>query len=250
MLYFLLPSIFTFLFALHGPTCPTVVAFSVPHSRNFHLKTQHNLLYSSIGDDDEPSQENSLFKYPEDQLTLAGDVFSIFIYSFIDHEATWLFDSLSAASTNHALLPRVPPVWFNALNAAPFGSIPLISALPMEHHFIYSPAIIYPGLASVLLATFWIFTSTLTGALSFKNTLCDSRRALLITTLTWVFTALLVGLFAWASDGVIGHFDAYHKSVGLTRSDMDYIAGSLTVLLFWRFIVSTLIGSGGDSTGK
>jgi hypothetical protein len=30
--------------------------------------------------------------------------------------------------------------------------------------------------------------------------------------------------------------------LGLTRADLDYLAGSLSVLLFWRFIVSNILG--------
>lgn len=235
---------------------------SVLHSsrniQNFDLKTIKPLL-SSIGDDEDPFQPKSFLKPPsppEDLLTLSGDVLTIFMYTYIDHEATWLFDILSVSSSHHALIAssdemnsRVP-VWFDSQSVEPFGSIPLSSAIPMDHHFLYTPAIMHPGLASVLFAMVWIFTSLFTEALHFKNTQCDSQRALLITAYTWIFTALQIAFVAWLSDGVIGHFDASHKSIGLTRGDLEYICGSLTVLLFWRFLVSALLGSGNDGPKK
>jgi len=241
-----------------------VTAFSHPsvlHSRkkNFYPRPTKPF-FSSIGDDKESTKSKGTLKLPdppEDLLTLSGDVLSIFLYTYIDHESTWLFDTLSVSSSNHPLISlseemsssRVP-VWFNPHSVEPFGSIPLSSALPIEHLFLYTPALIYPGLASVLFVIIWIFTSMLTGALSFKNTHCDSQRALLITAYTWTFTALQMALVAWASDVIIGYIDAFHRSIGVTRGDMGYICGSLTVLLFWRFIVSTLLGSGNDGPQK
>jgi hypothetical protein len=167
---------------------------------------------------------------------LTGDILAIFIYTYVDHEATMLFDSLAANPSSRV------PVWFNAVTVAPFGSIPLSVALPIEHHYTYTPAIVHPGLASVLLAIFWILSSVFTGALRVKNTQCDSQRALLITTLTWLFAAGHLAFVAWVSDGIVGNLDAFHKSLGLTRADLDYLAGSLSVLLFWRFIVSNILG--------
>ncbi len=142
------------------------------------------------------------------------------------------------------------PVWFNLYSVEPFGPIPLNSALPLEKLFLYTPAMTHPGIASILFVIFWLIASKLTGALTFKNTHCGPERAILMTMLTWTITAIQLAFVAWASDGIIGHLDAFHKSIGLTRGDMEYICGSLTVLLIWRFTVSSILGSGNDGPKK
>lgn len=47
---------------------------------------------------------------------------------------------------------------------------------------------------------------------------------------------------ALGSDSLIGSVDCLHKSVGLTKADADYIFDSLSVLLMWRFILSSFLG--------
>ena len=63
------------------------------------------------------------------------------------------------------------PVWFNALNSAPFGNIPFNAALPIEHHITYAPAIATAGLSSVVMASTWLLCGYFTGAFHYKNTL-------------------------------------------------------------------------------
>jgi len=240
--------------------CQGTNAFSPRSVIHPSFKTSYQLspspLFSSIEDDEErlESKNKVEIRPPEDLLTLGGDVLAIFLYTYMDHEATWLYDVFS--KSHHSILPfsqemnnRVP-VWFNTFSVEPFGSIPLNIALPVEHHFLYTPALAEPGIASVLFVTLWVTTSILTEALNFKNTQSDSQTALLMTTYTWIIAAIQIAFVAWLSDGVIGHMDAFHKSIGLTHGDMEYLCGSLTVLLIWRFIVSVVLGSGNDTSSK
>lgn len=135
------------------------------------------------------------------------------------------------------------PVWFDALSCAPFGNVPLISALPLEHHITYSPAISTAGSASVLLCTVWLICGYFTEAFHFKNTLeCSRTHAILITSKTWVFTSIVMILIAYGSDVLVGSIDGLHKTIGLSRVDTDFIFDSLSVLLVWRYILSSFFG--------
>lgn len=144
------------------------------------------------------------------------------------------------------------PVWFDTLNSAPFGTIPLSSALPIAHHIQYAPAMSEAGAASVLLCTFWLISGYFTGAFKFKNTLeCTTDKALIVTAQTWFITCLFMFAVAFGSDWVVGNFvDCLHKSVGLTVADEDYILDSLSVLLMWRFTVSSFFGYGGGGSSS
>jgi hypothetical protein len=213
--------------------------------------------------------ESKLPAPPEDQLTMGGDIGSIFFYTFLDHTINGMYDdwlnspevivshSASAAiESSFAASSEIMnsfsgnslPVWFDTMSSAPFGNIPLTSTLPISHHINYAPAVDTIGMASVLLASTWMLCGYFTGAFRFKNTLeCSTSRAILVTTKTWVFTTILMLLIAYASDFFVGSMDCLHKSVGLTTADYDYIVDSLSVLLMWRFTLGTVLGSGEDS---
>lgn len=206
---------------------------------------------------------------PEDQLSMLGDIGCLFLYSSIDHLVNRLYDkwlnspeiidtisasaaiqSASAASLEYStnlikadLTSKSFPVWFDAYSSAPFGNIPLSAALPIEHHITYAPAIDSTGMASVLLCSSWLISGYFTGAFQFKNTLnCSLNRAIVVTGQTWIFSSLIMLGIALGSDSLIGSVDCLHKSVGLTKADADYIFDSLSVLLMWRFILSSFLG--------
>jgi|AntRauTorckE5430_2_1112549.scaffolds.fasta_scaffold14675_1 hypothetical protein len=236
---------------------------------------------SSLGQDPEEAKTKKLVAWftsklpppPEDQISLAGDVGCLFLYSFLDHFVNKLYDkwmnspntidllspsaaieSSSAASSEYSSNLMVAesvssslPVWFDPNNSAPFGTIPLSSALPLEHHITYAPAIETAGMASVMICSAWMVSGYFTGAFQFKNTLeCSPSRAMLVTAKTWVLCSLIMLALAWSSDSLVGSVDSLHKSVGITKADADYIFDSLSVLLMWRFILSSFFGGNDD----
>jgi hypothetical protein len=207
---------------------------------------------------------------PEDQLSMGGDVGCLFMYSFIDHCVNNMYDSYlnspdtiitSSASSaiesslaasaelsslvldTTAVVPNSLPVWFDAMSSAPFGTIPLRAALPIEHHITYAPAISDVGTASVVLCLSWLLSGYITGAFQFRNTLeCSTQRALSTTGKTWILNCIVMLGIAWGSDYFVGNLDCLHKSVGVTKADADFIFGSLTVVLIWRYILSSFFG--------
>lgn len=251
-------------------------------NNNTHRKNNKKLYMSSIDrDNDEKDLRGRLKSWihsalpppPEDQLTFSGDVGSIFLYTFLDHAVNGMYDdwlnspevlvgqsasaalesSFAASADLSNSLTQTPltgnsfPVWFDLTNSAPFGNIPLSSALPIAHHIHYAPAIQTAGMASVLLATTWMICGYFTGAFKFKNTLeCSPTKAITATALNWFFTCVVMFAIAYASDSFVGSIDCLHKSVGLTKADEDFILDSLTVLMVWRFTLNSVLGYGHD----
>ncbi len=210
---------------------------------------------------------------PEDQLTFYGDIGSIFLYTFIDHTVNGYYDqwlnspdvivsssasaaieSLFAATADFTnpfsqktLIGNSFPVWFDSMSSAPFGNIPLTSTLP-THHIQYAPAIDTFGMASVLLASSWMICGYFTGAFKFENTLnCSTTKAVVMTAYNWILTCIVMCLIAYSSDFLVGNLDFNHRIVGLTRADGDFILDSLSVLIVWRFTLSSFLGYGSDS---
>jgi hypothetical protein len=207
---------------------------------------------------------------PEDQLSMIGDISCLFLYSFLDHFVNKVYDkwmnspnvidflsasaaieSSSAASMEYSsnlisgsVSSSSLPVWFDLYSSAPFGNIPLSSALPLEHHITYAPAIEAAGMASVLMCCSWLLSGYFTGAFRFKNTIeCSTNHAILVTAKTWIFSSLMMLGIAWFSDSAVGCVDCLHKTVGITKADADYIFDSLSVLLTWRYILSSFFGN-------
>ena len=100
-------------------------------------------------------------------------------------------------------------------------------------------------MAAVLFGTTWMVCGYFTGAFKYKNTLeCSPSRAILVTALNWFCTCVIMLSIAYSSDLLIGEIDALHKSVGLTRADVDYILESLSALLVWRYTLNLILGYG------
>lgn len=261
-----------------------VSAFS-PIARHFTFNSKQTdfntiLKMSSIDHDNDDETlarkiqswvESTLPPPPEDQISFAGDIGSIFLYTSLDHIVNGMYDewlnspdvlvsksasaaieaSFSATSDLANSITQEPftgnsfPVWFDLKNSAPFGNIPLSSSLPISHHIQYSPALDTAGMAAVLLASSWMVCGYFTGAFNFKNTLeCSPNRAIIAVTKNWFFTVLLMFVIAYASDTFVGCVDCLHKSVGLTKADEDFILDSLSVLLVWRFTLNNALGYG------
>jgi len=207
---------------------------------------------------------------PEDQLTLSGDVAFIFFYSFINHMVSGMYDSainspeitsarsaLAAIESSSAASAGITgydsslaslPVWFDPLNSAPFGIVPLSAALPIEKHIMYAPALGTAGLSAVLFTSSWLLCGYFTGAFQFKNTLqCSTRHAINNAAKTVLFTSIVMVSLALESDYFVGCHCALHKSVGLTKADITFIFDTLSMLVLWRFMTSSILGYGGGS---
>lgn len=207
---------------------------------------------------------------PEDQITLSGDVANIFLYAFINHMVSDMYDSainspeifsaksaLAAIESSSAASSDITgydsslgglPVWFDTLNSAPFGIVPLSAALPIEKHIVYAPLLATAGLSAVLFTSSWLLCGYFTGAFQFKNTLqCSTRHAINNASKTVLFTSIMMISLAVGSDHFVGCVDCLHKSVGLTKADTTYIFDTLSMLVLWRFITSSILGYGGYS---
>lgn len=237
------------------------------------------IFMSSLGREPKDKEAKQKFKAwitsklpppPEDQLTLSGDVAFIFFYSFINHMVSNMYDSainspeissarsaLAAIESSSAASAEFTgydsslaslPVWFDPLNSAPFGTVPLSAALPIEKHIEYAPALGTAGLSAVLFTSSWLICGYFTGAFQFKNTLqCSTRHAINVAVKTFLFTSFVMISLALGSDYFVGCVDCLHKSVGLTKADSTYIFDNLSLLVLWRFITSSILGYGGDS---
>jgi hypothetical protein len=145
------------------------------------------LYMSSLGREPKDKEAKQKFKSwitsklpppPEDQLALSGDVAFIFFYSFINQMVSDMYDSainspeifsaksaLAAIESSSAASAEFAgydsslaslPVWFDPLNSAPFGIVPLSAALPIEKHIGYAPALETAGLSAVLFTYSWL----------------------------------------------------------------------------------------------
>lgn len=211
---------------------------------------------------------------PEDQMTMAGDIGSLFLYSFMNHWAlslsmSMLASSTSAADAAHSLDPTgtdivvaSTPVWLDPTALGPHVSDHL-SLLDLQQKVMphLTPVLSSAGIASVSLASCWIVAGLFHKAFHFRNTLdCSTERAVAVTGQTWVTASILMVILATTTQHMAGASDVQDISTGvlmmqgrtmspieewfsvLTRSDAEYIFDSLGVLLVWRFLMSFLLG--------
>ena len=211
---------------------------------------------------------------PEDQLTMSGDVFALFLYSFMDHSMNDLYkDILTNSGTDSArsLDPlnefgtstHILPVWFDHVHTLlPPDQLLTLLAIPNVN---YAPLLQAAGTASVVMTTCWLLAGWWSGAFLLRNTLeCHISRMLIVTGQTWLITTLVMCALAYGSDAALlllgdGTYCSSSSSTalgaaggaclagptavgGLTKADVDYIFDSLTVLITWRFMVSALFG--------
>lgn len=186
---------------------------------------------------------------PEDQLVMSGDVFALFVYTFMDHSMNEMYiDMARSGHVDHArtldplgeLANSQIPVWFDQIHSTmtPDHLLTLISTA----NFNYSPSLSTAGLASVVMTTCWLFSGWINQAFIFKNTLeCNTARMLWITGKTWIMSCALVVAIALAGDAACDCLRTPSLG-GLTKADAYFIFDSLTVLISWRFMVSAMLG--------
>jgi hypothetical protein len=199
---------------------------------------------------------------PEDQLTMSGDVFALFLYSFMDHSMNDLYKDVltnSGMDSARSLDPlnefgtstHILPVWYDHVHTLlPPDQLLTLLAIPNVN---YAPLLQTAGAASVAMTTCWLLAGWWSGAFLLRNTLeCHISRMLIVTGKTWLLTTLFMCVLAYGSDAALLRGSAGCTSHacwaapaavgGLTKADVDYIFDSLTVLITWRFMVSALFG--------
>lgn len=240
-------------------------------SNAFKISKSLPLSMSSIPEEDEidtygfhkkktppKSWRDSLPPMPEDHIVLTGDIFSLFVYCNMDHITDDLF---SEDSMLHALVTSSPnsiqvPVWSDA-SLHNFGSSLLREIMnqqqiahigpsllnpenvPIPH---YTPIFLSPGISFVLFTTAWIISGFFNRSFSLRNTLqCDPAQAVNIVFQTWIFTAAMMFIVALVSGQMCGC--DFIGSVGMSKSDVEFILDSLTVLAVWRFTLASMMNA-------
>jgi hypothetical protein len=234
---------------------------------------------------------------PQDHLTLAGDMASLFLYAFLDHFTSQVYlTSLLATSTSAAeaakrldpMLHASTPVWLDSTALSPH-SVEQILFLDLESRVMphFTSLLDSAGMASVSLASCWLLAGLIHQAFHFRNTLdCSTHRVIRVTGQTWLTACVLlvvltsVSQHCWINIMMMTGQDyaaaaAAVAEVGgdtttttttttvstlilmtegriitpleewfrvLSRADCDYIFNSLGVLLWWRFLLSFLLG--------
>ena len=132
------------------------------------------------------------------------------------------------------------PVWWEA--GSPQASS--ILQATMESHLVtqYSPLLEPMGQATTLLAGAWLLAGWFHRAFLYQNTLdCTTEKVLYVTARTWITTCLILfGLVVMTQAAM----DVENFATNFAKGDVDYIVDSLTVLMVWRFMASTLISGG------
>jgi hypothetical protein len=146
----------------------------------------------------------------------------------------------------------------------------------LQDHLVvqYSPILQDTGMAAVFMTAAWLVAGYLHEAFSVRHTLdCPTEQTLIKTAQTWLTactmllavtagTNYLMTTIPGAVGGGGGGLDYYISSMEqgegvvdgfgmllqqlFTRGDLDYILDSLSVLVLWRFMMSSMLGSGGS----
>jgi len=204
------------------------------------------------------SWRDALPPMPEDHIILTGDIFSLFVYCFMDHITDDIF---SEDSMLHALVTSSPqsiqvPVWadisnnfgssllreiMNQQQIAHIGNSALLNPdnVPIPH---YVPIFLSPGVSFVLFTSAWILSGYFNRSFSFSNGIqSDPAQAINIVFKTWIFTAAMMFSIALLSGQICGC--DFIGSVGMSKSDIEFIFDSLTVLAVWRFVVASMLNA-------
>uniref|UniRef100_A0A7S1ZZ31 Uncharacterized protein n=1 Tax=Ditylum brightwellii TaxID=49249 RepID=A0A7S1ZZ31_9STRA len=190
-------------------------------------------------------------------------MFALFTYSFLEHiiddayvdainspDVTTITYASAHDPTLSGAMATIQslPVWFDVVHSA-YGPV-LTSAFPMMHTSYAHPALSCAGVAAVTMSSCWIVSGYFTEAFVFSNTLCcDTNNAVVVAGKTYVGAAFLMVVVAVGSHlllggGVVGGVDVLDTSSLLTKADVDYIFCSFSVVLFWRYTISWLLGTG------
>ncbi|CAB9502122.1 FR47-like protein [Seminavis robusta] len=218
-------------------------------------------------------KQNWLPEPPEDQLTLAGDVASLFLYSFMDHFLNDVYltsllkssDSAAEAAKSLDTTSLPLPVWVDstALGTQTVDHLLLTDLQSRVLPHFSTPLLASAGMASVSLASCWLLAGILHQAFHFRNTLdCPTDRAIAVTGQTWITSSIFLIALTCISQHMAGGAAVDIQDVStsvlmtqgrvltpieewlsvLTRTDIQYIVDSLGVLLTWRFMISFLLG--------
>ena len=226
---------------------PLALAFS-PFSSGRKQRAFRPLRMSDIPKDEKEDliEQQRFWKPPpppEDQLVLTGDLLSLFVYGFTDHFLCQDISNLLVRQAGPEELAQVAfstPVWLepNDLMATQVLQQTQLGDQIVTH---YSPVLEPTGLATCLLAGVWLWSGWLHRAFLFRNTLeCRTDRALQVTARAWLTTCAIMLTIVGLSHVLYGS-----PAQSFTKGDVNYIFDSLTVLLIWRFIISSLMGGYG-----
>lgn len=201
---------------------------------------------------------------PEDQLILTGDLLSLFVYAFSDHfvsqdlasylntaavnDGTALVAATSASGqTGDVVLSA--PVWLDATSG--YHDHVLNVILSDQTVTQYSPLLQPAGLAACLLSAAWLGCGWVHRAFAYKNTLdCSADKALTVTAKAWLTTCIILMAGVAVSNAMLLSSQPQDMEWWQTfkKGDVDYIWDSLSVLCLWRFIASSMLGSGGSDS--
>jgi hypothetical protein len=147
----------------------------------------------------------------------------------------------TAVDTEHLLST---PVWVDTSSSAT-PNLSQIYQITVSDQLVthYSPLLQQTGLAVTILASCWLVSGWIHEAFSYKHTLlCRTDDALVVTAKTWLTCTLLLFTLTALSHYLCG----CDNILSYTRGDIDFIIDSLSVLTMWRFLVSSLLGTGGS----
>jgi hypothetical protein len=194
--------------------------------------------------------------FPEDWITLSGDLFSLIVYGFADHligcdlaqyivhkadsipKLMGLMDDMTTSIGGiGGAAGMTVPVWLDVTNDVATRSI--LQAQVSSHYIVHyaSPILQYTGSAVVFMTTFWVLAGWLTRAFDYRNTLqCRSDHALMRLAQSWgLCIVMMLPTLALLSPEP------------LRNTDILFLVDSLTVLSLWRFMINWMIGSGESS---
>jgi len=213
---------------------------------------------------------------PEDVLTFAGDIASLFLYAFMDHFVSdvYLSGVFSGATSAEEIAKTLDP----SGTSIPLGSVPVwldptqlgefatdqVLVMDLQHRVVPQFSTFFlssAGLAAVSLATAWILAGLWHKSFHFRNTLdCSTHRAVAVTGQTWLTASAMLLMITCATHHLGGNVDTAALSASmmlnegrimspieewfsvLTRADAEYICNGLGVVLTWRFLISYLMG--------
>jgi len=189
---------------------------------------------------------------PEDLLVMSGDLAALFVYCYLDHIVNRMYVKVETASH----LAQQESLGLNALWLDHYnhGYIPP-TLIPPDLKTLdlpcYSAMLHEPGVSLAIMTISWFTVGYFTGAFRFENTvLCDSRRALTVTTATWTLACALMIAATIVGDVVLCGCSSSpllsNLSIGafstLTKTDADFLVDSFSVLVTWRFVISYMLG--------